>query len=139
MLQFMTSSQTSFLRTNAPGDEFSGVIALNKANEWIERYKDKRLQGLVNTKNEELDGFSFDVQDIKSMLVNLDDEDIIHVRFAVRPIEGAKEGEEEKEVYTLVISAARSSVDRTKHFFIHDDLLYPWFEYSKPCPPRCPQ
>lgn len=125
------------LNNEEQSEEQSEKIGRAHAIQLMNNYKSNRIAELKNRHNEELDGFYFDASDILDAAKNLTGpKDKIYIALA-------KNSPTNKvEDYTLVIAGVqhRENADgENKNFFIHHDVYHPWFEFSKPCPDKCPR
>lgn len=111
---------------------YSKEITKEDADTLIVNYAAKPLNELKTSNGQHITGFNFDVNDLRDMIKFLNSDDLIHVSLGL-----SEATENTPEAYTFVLKTARKQADGSYKFHHHSDD-YPWFEYSKPCPDKCP-
>lgn len=122
----LTPSPTSFPIDDVTAKEYM----LNYRNNSLPM--DVRLPGTGGIQR--INGFYFDAEDIKKLVSNLQNTNgLVFVGLAKKsPLSTNTED------YTVVMTCVEYDVNNDKYNFKYDKNHNPWYEYSKPCPDKCP-
>lgn len=123
--------------SNLTDEEKSKEIDMLHAIQMMHNYEENLLEQIENSDGDPASGFYFDVTDIKRAVANLNGKhDKIFIAL------GKKSPNDTNDDYTLIVSCVEYREDENgdmDNFYIHNDKTHPWFEFSKPCPPKCPK
>lgn len=113
-------------------EQHSKPIDVITAGQYMGNYNADPLD--IKTANgQPVKGFYFDASDIIKAVSQLNGtNDQIYIAL------GKKTDSDAKEDYTLIITCVEYNSENDQFNYVYDRNDHPWYEFSKPCPDRCP-